>query len=251
MAMWSISSVNGVKNGQEGDWITLEQIQGEQTLLINNVFGISARIILTGNEIYKLSQIQINPINEYRTMFRNENINIEEVYEMIKDEMDGRELTRSDVEELMYGIIQAIPTMLGKEDKNNGTNKENDFKDLSAFNLMRDLEFMESQMSFQNDKEILETLEVLYGCGEQESGMGMADKFIYQKYKNRVEKAFKEQKTGAERIVDFMKENGLTSNDLAIALAMVQATQLEVNKTEEYIINSEQKDNLRESDINR
>jgi len=90
---WTVSSVNGQKNGQEGEWKSLDQIQGEQTLLTNNLFGISFRIIPIGDGKYKISEFRVSPLNIYDRLMKETGMDTKRAYAEIKKELESGEWT--------------------------------------------------------------------------------------------------------------------------------------------------------------
>lgn len=224
---WSVCSVNGEKNGQEGEWKSLDQIQGEQTLLTNHLFGMSFRIIPIGDGKYRISEFRVSPLNIYNKLMKEADMDTKKAYEEIKGELENGEWTELNVRGLMdYGIVEGIYTKLMLEDKENGTHKSNEFVSNSDIETMKSLEWDEYfDFARLTDEEKLELL------GKDD----MTDALLmYKKYKKIVEE--KEKTYGARAILEYMEKHNLTTQDLSLALAMAEATKTGVRDAESHII---------------
>ena len=235
---WSVRSVNGTRNEQEGEWTTLDQIQGEQTLLRYNVFGMSFRIIPVGMDKYKISEFRVSPTNSYFQLMKKSGMEPGKIQDVIRKKLEDGQWNSMNIKGLMdYGVVEGIATKLGMEDHDNGTNQRDEFLNDSTIETMREVEEKEYDLSkFKTDKECLEYLtemKELIGSGD------VSDTLVYQNYKTRVEKQEqqgKQEKSGAEQILDFMKEKNLTDQDLSLALAMLQARMSGVEEAEKHVI---------------
>lgn len=80
---------------------------------------------------------------------------------------------------------------------------------------------------------------------DKEDGTNTREIFLRNDYIKKIldieEKEYSE-KNGAEMIIEFMKSNGLTSQDLCVALTMMQATKTGVRDAEEHIIQIKESD---------
>ena len=179
---WTVGSVNGQSNGKEGEWTSLEQILGTQTLLINNVLGISFRIVQLG-ENYTIGQVGSNPANIYLRLMRKAGINTEEALSEIKKQLTKGEWTATNVKGLLdYGIVEGISTRLDLEDKEKGfegqlSRKFLDNKDVATMGEIEQHEFYYLK-DFTTPEE---KLKYLASAGKDSSD------FVYQKYKEMVE----------------------------------------------------------------
>lgn len=235
---WSVRSVNGQKNGQEGEWKSLDQIQGAQTLLINNLFGMSFRIIPIGDGKYRISEFGDNPLNIYARLMKETGMDVQRAYEEIERELERGEWTETNVQGLMdYGVVEGISTRLQLEDKENNfeTDTRKEFLSNPDIETMRMLEWDEYYY-FRNigtDEEKLEFLEEKINKG---SKVKDSQSLMYQKYKSIVEEKKKSKEYGAKAILEFMKKHNLTNQDLSLALAMAQATKTGVREAEGHIV---------------
>ena len=235
---WSVRSVNGTRNEQEGEWTTLDQIQGEQTLLRYNVFGMSFRIIPVGMGKYKISEFRVSPTNSYFQLMKKSGMEPGKIQDVIRKKLEDGQWTSINIKGLMdYGVVEGIATKLRSEDYDNGTNQRNEFLNDSTIETMREVEEKEYDLSkFKTDKECLEYLDEmrkLFGSDK------VSDSLVYQNYKTRVEKQEQQEKqemSGAEQILDFMEKNHLTPQDLSLALAMAQARMSGVGEAEKHVI---------------
>lgn len=237
---WSVRSVNGQKNGQEGEWKSLDQIQGAQTLLTNNLFGMSFRIIPIGDGKYRISEFSVSPLNIYKRLMRENGMDTRKAYEEIKKELESGEWTENNVKGLMdYGVVEGISTKLQLEDqsKHFETDTRGQFLSNKDIDTMRMLEWDEyfhykpTGNTEITDEERLELLEKFMGDEPEES-----TKLMHEKYKRIVEEKKKSKEYGAKAILEFMKNHNLTNQDLSLALAMAQATKTGVKEAEGHII---------------
>lgn len=165
---WRVGSVNGQKNGQEGEWKSLDQIQGEQTLLTNNLFGIRFRIIPIGDGKYRISEFNVSRLNIYNRLMEENGMDTKKAYEEIKKELESGEWTEINVKGLMdYGVVEGISTKLQLEDKDKHfeTDARGIFLSNKDIDTMRNLEWDEYfnyNTAGKTDREILELLEELY-----------------------------------------------------------------------------------------
>ena len=214
---WTVGSVNGQTTGKEGEWKSLDQIQGSQTLLIDNILGISFRIIPNGDN-YKISQVSVNPANIYYRLMEKEGINIQKAYEEIERQLTNGEWTKTNVQGLLdYGVVEGISTRLNLIDQERHLlgQQSNIFLANKGIETMSQIEWDEFYYlkPFITDKERLDYLEKIQS----------RKYFTYQKYKERVEGHEKSKTEGAQYILEFMKRNNLTTEDLSMALSMAQA----------------------------
>ena len=226
---WSVRSVNGEKNGQEGEWKSLDQIQGEQTLLTNHLFGMSFRIIPIGDGKYRISEFSPSYESEYDELMEEEGMDTEKAYEEIERELVSGEWTELNVRGLMdYGIVEGIYTKLMLEDKENGTHKSDEFVSNSDIETMKSLEWDEYfDFARFTDEEKLELL------GKDDTTDAL---LMYKKYKKIVEEKEKSKTYGARAILEYMEKHNLTTQDLSLALAMAEATKTGVRDAESHII---------------
>lgn len=239
---WTVRSVNGQKNGQEGEWKSLDQIQGAQTLLTNNLFGMSFRIIPIGDGKYRISEFSVNPLNIYSRLMKEAGMDTESAYEEIKREIESGEWTETNVKGLMdYGVVEGISTKRQLRDQENHfeTDTRKEFLSNSDIDTMRMLEWDE-YFNYKptgkvelTDEEKLELIEKLMDKKEKPKSSTM---LMYQKYKMIVEEKEKSKTYGAKSILEYMEKHNLTAQDLSLALAMVQATKTGVRKAEGHIV---------------
>lgn len=254
---WTVASVNGQKNGQEGEWKSLDQIQGQQTLLVNNMFGISFRIIPSRFEKfsdiyiepnmdnreeadknndtirYKISEFGINTSNPYYILLKKSGIDMNEVCETLKERLEEGEWSWLNVQGLReYGVVEGIHTKLGHEDNEKGSNNAKDFFSDSALKKMGEIEYAELLNLKGTDEECLDIAKLFGGDEEIDSAWAI----IYQRYKEIIDAKEKTNTSGARNILEYMKEHGLTVQDLSLALAMAQATKTGVKKAEKHLI---------------
>lgn len=237
---WSVRSVNGQKNGQEGEWKSLDQIQGAQTLLTNNLFGISFRIIPIGDEKYRISEFSVSPLNIYNRLMKEAGMDTKRAYEEIKRELESGEWTETNVKGLMdYGVVEGISTRRQLKDNENHfeTDTRGEFLSNNDIETMRMLEWDE-YFHYKptgnvkiTDEERLELLEKFMGDEPESSTM-----LMYKKYKGIVEEKAKSKTYGARAILEYMEKNNLTTQDLSLALAMAQATKTGVREAEGRIV---------------
>lgn len=261
---WNVSSVNGQKNGQEGEWTSLDQIQGMQTLLKDNIFGISFRIIpksgkkfsdiyMPENDIlnveearennasiaYSISEISVSPLNPYYRIMKNSGVDVDRVFNIIKQKLNEGDWSWVNVKGLMdYGVVEGIYTKLLLEDRDNKTWRAQDFCKDEDIEAMRQIEWKEHELSkHETDEERIEAVE-RYREMREKDGLSVkgADALIYQKYKAMVKGKEKSKMSGAEHILEYMKKHNLTIQDLSLALAMAQATKTGVIETEGHIV---------------
>lgn len=256
---WTVGSINGEKNGQEGEWKSLDQIQGMQTSLKDNLFGIRFRIIPKGfkkfsdvdprnrgfyqeNEFeksldnirYRISEIQYDISNPYYQMLRDSGVDMKRVLDIIKQKLTEEDWSWQAVQGLMpVGVVDGIYTKLNVEDNHNNTNRADDFKRDRDIDLMRHIENEEWQLSqcFHTPKEIISEIEEFYSDPLEDYRA-----LILKKYKKIVEREEKKKDSGAKSILEFMQRNGLTTQDLSLALAMAQATKTGIREAEGHII---------------
>ena len=237
---WSVRSVNGQTNGQEGEWKSLDQIQGAQTLLTNNLFGISFRIIPTDNGKYRISEFSVNPLNIYNRLMKENGMDTKKAYEEIKRELESSEWTETNVKGLMdYGVVEGISTKHQLEDQDNHfeTDTRGEFlnnKDIETMRMLEWDEYFNYKPSGNveiTDEERLELLEKFMGDEPKDSTM-----LMYKKYKGIVEEKEKSKTYGARAILEYMEKHNLTTQDLSLALAMAQATKTGVREAEGHII---------------
>ena len=234
---WIVGSVNGQTNGQEGEWKSLEQIQGNQTLLINPLFGVSFRIIPIGDGKYRISEFNVEN-SLYNRLMKEAGMDIQRAYAEIKSELERGEWTEINVKGLMdYGVVEGISTRLSWEDKENHfeTDTINGFLSNPDIKTMRMLERDEYYYlsNIGTDEEKLEYLE------KQTNKNGKVKDsrpLMYQKYKTIVEEKEKSKTYGARAILEYMQKHNLTTQDLSLALAMAQATKTGVREAEGHII---------------
>jgi len=241
---WTVSSVNGKKNGQEGEWKSLDQIQGAQTLLTNNLFGMSFRIIPIGDGKYRISEFSVSPLNIYDRLMEEAGMDTERAYAEIKRELESGEWTETNVRGLMdYGVVEGISTRLQLKDKDNHfeTNTRGEFLNNNDIETMRQIEW--DEYLWYNPaitaEERLELLEKSRG-DEFESS---STELMYKKYKEIVEEKQKSRTYGARAILEYMEKHNLTTQDLSLALAMAQATKTGVREAEGHIVNAKTRQN--------
>lgn len=254
---WTVSSVNGQKNGQEGEWTSLDQIQGMQTLLKDNIFGISFRIIpksgkkfsdiyMPENDIlnveearennasitYSISEISVSHLNPYYRIMKNSGVDVNRVFNIIKQKLNEGDWTWANVKGLMdYGVVEGIYTKLQSEERDNKTRRAATFREDEDIETMRKIEWGELDRRDQTPKEFLQ-----YVRENINFGMGKEWSLIYKKYEKIVENEEKQQNSGAKSILEFMQRNGLSIQDLSLALAMAQATKTGVLEAEGHIV---------------
>lgn len=254
--MWTVASVNGVEHGQEGEWTSLDQIQGHQTLIRNNLFGICFRIIGTykgkfsdiyipeatskeerkkNDEItYKISEFGVNRSNSFYRILKESGIDMEKICESIKANLEKGEWTWSNVRGLMdYGVIAGIDTKLTIEDLSNGTHTRDEFLSVIDMEKLKEVESAESTLcgfDMQRLEYIKKALELFGGANE-------AWVLLYKRYKDIVEERQKSLMSGAEQILEYIKKHNLTIQDLSLALTMARATKTGVQEAESHIIN--------------
>jgi len=239
---WTVSSVNGQKNGQEGEWKSLDQIQGEQTLLTNNLFGISFRIIPIGDGKYKISEFRVSPLNIYDRLMKETGMDTKRAYAEIKKELESGEWTEINIRGLMdYGVVEGISTRLQLRDKDNhfATNTRGEFLNNNDIETMRQLEWDEYfyYKPGKTDEEKLDLLERFMDNEPKSSTM-----LMYKKYKEIVEEKQKSRTYGARAILEYMEKHNLTTQDLSLALAM-QATNTGVRGAEGNIVDIKTRQN--------
>lgn len=239
---WSVRSVNGQTNGQEGEWKSLDQIQGAQTLLTNNLFGMSFRIIPIGDGKYRISEFGDDPLNIYIRLMEEAGMDIQRAYEEIKRELERGEWTETNVKGLMdYGVVEGIYTRLQLEDKENNfeTDNRGEFLRNPDIKTMKELEWDEF-LYYRTDenKDITdeEKLELIKESIDRLINPKDSIMLMYKKYKKIVEEKKESKEYGAKAILEFMKKNNLTNQDLSLALAMAQATKTGVREAEGHII---------------
>ena len=240
---WIVSSVNGQKNGQEGEWKRLDQIQGAQTLLTNNLFGMSFRIIPISDGKYRISEFSVSPLNIYDGLMKEAGMDTKRAYAEIKRELESGEWTETNVRGLMdYGVVEGISTRLQLRDKDNHfeTNTRGAFLSNNDIETMRQLEWDEyfHYNIGKTDEEKLELLERFADNEPKSSTM-----LMYKKYKEIVEEKQKSKTYGARAILEFMEKRNLTTQDLSLALAMAQATKTGVREAEGHIVDTKTRQN--------
>ena len=240
---WIVSSVNGQKNGQEGEWKRLDQIQGAQTLLTNILFGMSFRIIPISDGKYRISEFSVSPLNIYDGLMKEAGMDTKRAYAEIKRELESGEWTETNVRGLMdYGVVEGISTRLQLRDKDNHfeTNTRGAFLSNNDIETMRQLEWDEyfHYNIGKTDEEKLELLERFADNEPKSSTM-----LMYKKYKEIVEEKQKSKTYGARTILEFMKKHNLTTQDLSLALAMAQATKTGVREAEGHIVDTKTRQN--------
>ena len=265
---WEVSSVNGQKTGQEGNWTSLDQIQGYQTLLRNNVFGISFRIIPSRFEKfsdiyiqptlfnqkeanqnndtirYTISEVQFSRLNPYYRMLEKSGINVNTIYEQLKERLTGRDWSWLNVQGLMeYGVVEGIRTKLIQEDNknNNGRKNEEAFLSEPALRIMDAIDWAELELK-GTDEECLDRAQSVLDikskfASDKKNVDDIAWEFVYKKYQKIVNEKEKTRTSGAQSILEYMKNNGFTVHDLSLALAMAQATKTGVKEAENHLIN--------------
>ena len=254
---WTVSSVNGQKNGQEGAWTSLDQIQGMQTLLKDNIFGISFRIIprsgkkfsdmympedgrVTDKEeahknnaaiTYIISEISIDILNPYYRMLEESGVDMDRVFDIIKQKLNEGDWSWINVKGLMdYGVVEGINTKLQKEDIDNKTRSSNTFREDEDIETMRKIEWNEYYFrGNQTPKEFLQFAQKNIDWRKEWA-------LVYKKYEKIVKEEEKQQNSGAKSILEFMERNGLSVQDLSLALTMAQATKTGVLEAEGHII---------------
>ncbi len=241
---WTVSSVNGQKNGQEGEWKNLDQIQGAQTLLTNNLFGMSFRIIPIGDGKYTISEFSVSPFNIYNELMEENGMDTERAYAEIKTQLESGEWTETNVRGLMdYGVVEGISTRLQLRDRDNHfeTNTRGAFLSNNDIETMRQIE--SNEYSWYNSAKTAEKrLEVLERS--RSDGFKIFSKeLMYRKYKEIVEEKQKSRTYGARAILEFMEKHNLTTQDLSLALAMAQATKTGVREAEGHIVDTKTRQN--------
>lgn len=241
---WTVSSVNGQKNGQEGEWKSLDQIQGTQTLLTNNLFGMSFRIIPIGDGKYRISEFSVSPLNIYNRLMEEAGMDTERAYAEIKRELESGEWTETNVRGLMdYGVVEGISTRLQLKDKDNHfeTNTRGEFLNNNDIETMRQIEWDEYlwYKPAITAEERLELLEKSRGDEFKSS----STELMYKKYKEIVEEKQKSRTYGARAILEYMEKHNLTTQDLSLALAMAQATKTGAREAEGHIVDTKTRQN--------
>ena len=241
---WKVRYINNRKNGQEGEWKSLDQIQGEQTLLTNNLFGMTFRIIPIGDGKYRISEFSVSPLNIYDRLMEEAGMDIEEAYEEIETELENGEWTATNVRGLMdYGVIEGICRRLDLQDEDNyiKTNTRREFLDNNNdIAIMGQLEWNEYYFYKPDQFTAEERLELLKEKLKKSTGDGVkhsADMLMYKKYEEIVREKQKSKTYGAESILEYMKKHNLTVHDLSLALTMLVAGKSGVKGVEGNILN--------------
>lgn len=254
---WTVSSVNGQKNGQEGEWTSLDQIQGMQTLLRDNIFGISFRIIkksggkfmpendiLTAREArknndairYAISEISINSLNPYYRILEDSGVDMHRVFDIIKQKLNEGTWSCTNVKGLMdYGVVEGINTKMILEDNDNKTRSSEAFRADEDIETMRKIGW--DEYYYRENRTPKEFLQF----AKEKIDMSKDWALVYKKYEKIVKEEEKQQNSGATSILEFMKRNGLSVQDLSLALAMAQATKTGVLEAEGHIIDENTK----------
>ena len=247
---WTVRSVNGTENGQEGEWKSIDQIQGSQTRLINNLFGIAFRIIPVDKDSYVISEIKIDRNNEYLRLMKEAGIDIGRVCEDIKNGLDGR-WTETNVKGFMdYGVIEGIATKLELKDAESKgkTNYRGEFLSNSDIEVMRNIEWDEYYYfkNLTNEKKVQNLESVIKGYESRKEKL--AEMLMCQKYRNIIEREAAKKTYGANSILDYMKKHNFTVQDLSMALAMAQATRTGVREAKGHIIDEKTKEDIKDKD---
>lgn len=241
---WTVSSVNGQKNGQEGEWKNLDQIQGTQTLLTNNLFGMSFRIIPIGDGKYTISEFSVSPFNIYNELMEENGMDTERAYAEIKNQLESGEWTETNVRGLMdYGVVEGISTRLQLRDRDNHfeTNTRGAFLSNNDIETMRQIE--SNEYSWYNSVKTAEKRLELLERSRSDGFKSSSKELMYKKYKEIVEEKQKSRTYGARAILEFMEEHNLTTQDLSLALAMAQATKTGVREAEGHIVDTKTRQN--------
>lgn len=256
---WTVGSVNGTtKTGQEGEWKSVEQIQGQQTLLIDNVFGISMRAIKVSggkyidpqkattlsseklddnnNSIeYALSEISENYSNPYYIMMEEAGLDVRGAVKKIKEQLNNGRWTYENVDGLReYGVVIGIITKLERKDAANGfkTNFAREFREDPVIELMRSIEWKELELSKYAPEERLR----LASERAQDDSFNSFS-YIAKKY----EKMQKREQEGAlskqaDMLEAFMKEKGIGVEALRYLFVRTMGSRERITDVEQHLV---------------
>ena len=227
-------------------WTSIDQIQGDQTLLRNNLFGITLRIVAEKGE-YRIIRVGFDRTNIYFRLMEEEGISIIALREVIENEfMESGKWTDTDVTKLLdYGVIHGICFRRDSCEENSSQ----EFLSNSALKAMHNIEndeyfFYGTREDGLTDKEKYELLKKL--IDDIKGGTpDLSIKLMYEKYKRIVEQkrqreSEKEGENPGELLTEFLKQHpditgqmlleeavrrGVTVDDLLVEAVRLGATQ--------------------------
>lgn len=233
MKKWEVSYDYSKNEKERQEWTSLDQIQGIHTRLRYNVFGISFVIQGIGGNLYNIRKANYFGLpNIIEHIMTESNISIKTIQEALSKET----WTAESVKGLMdYGLIEGISAKLALEDKENGTHTSEEFRNSEYVKEMKKILDI-----IGTDEKCMELMEL--GRNDIPSAFEKADEII----KVIAEEKERSKSSGAEQILEFMREHKLTENDLALALAMAQVTTTGVREAQEHIVGQKQTDKQNE-----
>ena len=257
---WTVGSVNGMtKTGNEGEWKTVEQIQGQQTSLRDNVFGVYMRAIkVSGGEYldpkkvtaltnidklladndsiqYALSEVAIDYSNPYYRMMEEAGLDVRGAVEKIKKQLNSGRWTYENVDGLReYGVVIGIITRLEREDAANGfkTNFARKFREDPVIELMMDIEWDELNHSQKTPEEKYRIASQFAKDDPYNSLNYFAKK--YGEMQAKVQEG--ELSRQAAMLETYMGENGIGLDALLYLIAKNRGTIKGMNGVEQHLV---------------
>ena len=134
-AKWTIESLSDFMSKP---CVNVDQIQGAQTLLTNNLFGVKFRIMEIGRDEYSINEEDIGISPFYETMRKIPEF--EDTSNEIKEKLAGR-WNKDEVAKLLeFGLIGGICKKLEAKDKELGTNSLGKFLQNEGIKKMQEIE---------------------------------------------------------------------------------------------------------------
>ena len=256
---WTVGSVNGItKTGQEGEWKKVEQIQGQQTSLRDNVFGIHMRAIkVSGGEYvdpkkatalsdlklladndsiqYALSEISVDYSNPYYIMMSQAGLDVRGAVEKIKEQLNSGRWTYENVDGLReYGVVIGIVTKLEREDLANDykTDLARKFREDPVIELMREIEWNEIEYSKYTPEE---RARVARKFAKDDSLNSL--KYVASKYEKMQEKVQEgELSKQADMLENYMRENGIGEAALRYLFVRKMGSRARIPDVEQHLV---------------
>ena len=251
---WSLSSGDN-QNSKQEEWTSIEQIQGESTLLTDNVFGIRFRVVPNGEGEYTISELCFDPSNiYYQSMAKHDPNNIQGAYTNIKNELEHSKWTATDLGMLMRtGVVRGIAGRLLQCELKAGISWYQESSDINRYDFLRNsdirtmteieaneycgeiIDESTSNSDIEGRKDLMLRLNESNDNPEQRRACSLT----YQKCSQLLKQL--SDRHGADKILRVVEENNLTSQDLALALSMY-ATKTGVQDAERSIVGMISKD---------